>query len=126
MRTSSWRRRWRLVAERARGMGRALAAILTSSETPGSGGAAADLRQLPVELIAPNPRQPRRSFDEEALASLAGSLEQGGVLQPVLVRPIAGGTYELIAGERRWRAARMAGLETVPAIVRPHDDAESL
>jgi ParB family chromosome partitioning protein len=85
-----------------------------------------DLRQLPVELITPNPRQPRRSFDEEALIQLAGSLGDRGVLQPVLVRPSAGGTYELIAGERRWRAAQLAGLPTIPALVRVHDDAESL
>ena len=58
--------------------------------------------------------------------ALADSLRERGVLQPVLVRPVPGGTYELIAGERRWRAAQLAGLETVPAIVRPHDDAESL
>jgi ParB family chromosome partitioning protein len=79
-----------------------------------------------VELITPNPRQPRRSFDEEALIQLAGSLGDRGVLQPVLVRPSAGGTYELIAGERRWRAAQLAGLPTIPALVRIHDDAESL
>jgi ParB family chromosome partitioning protein len=104
------------VAERSRGMGRGLAAILT---TNGAG-------EAPVELVAPNPRQPRRSFDEDALVALAESLKDRGVLQPVLVRPVAGGTYELIAGERRWRAARLAGLETVPAVVRPDDDAASL
>jgi len=81
---------------------------------------------VPVELVAPNPRQPRRSFDEDALVALAESLKDRGLLQPVLVRPVAGGTYELIAGERRWRAARLAGLETVPAVVRPDDDAASL
>jgi ParB family chromosome partitioning protein len=85
-----------------------------------------DLRQLPVELITPNPRQPRRDFDEETLIALAGSLGDRGVLQPVLVRPSAAGTYELIAGERRWRAAQLAGLDTIPALVRVHDDAESL
>src|SRR5215218_4694986 len=103
-------------------MGRGLAAIL--STTPVEAGA--ELRELPVELITPNPRQPRRAFDEESLVALADSLEDRGVLQPVLVRPVPGGTYELIAGERRWRAARLAGLDTIPAIVRPHDDAESL
>ena len=115
------------MAEPTRGMGRGLAAILTTTapaagEAPESG----ELRQLPVELIVPNPNQPRRRFDEEALSALAGSLGERGVLQPVLVRPVPGGTYELIAGERRWRAARLAGLETVPALVRPHDDAQSL
>jgi ParB family chromosome partitioning protein len=113
------------VAEPTRGMGRGLAALLTPSTTAGGPGDR-DLRQLPVELITPNPRQPRRSFDEEALIQLAGSLGDRGVLQPVLVRPSAGGTYELIAGERRWRAAQLAGLPTIPALVRVHDDAESL
>jgi len=113
------------VAEPSRGMGRGLAALLTPSTAAGGPGDR-DLRQLPVELITPNPRQPRRSFDEEALIQLAGSLGDRGVLQPVLVRPSAGGTYELIAGERRWRAAQLAGLTTIPALVRMHDDAESL
>ena len=113
------------MAEPSRGMGRGLAALLTPSTT-GGGPGDRDLRQLPVELITPNPRQPRRSFDEEALIQLAGSLGDRGVLQPVLVRPSAGGTYELIAGERRWRAAQLAGLPTIPALVRVHDDAESL
>jgi ParB family chromosome partitioning protein len=113
------------VAEPNRGMGRGLAALLTPSTTVGGAGDR-DLRQLPVELITPNPRQPRRAFDEEALIQLAGSLGDRGVLQPVLVRPSTGGTYELIAGERRWRAAQLAGLQTIPALVRMHDDAESL
>src|SRR4051794_8176473 len=106
-------------------MGRGLAALLTPSTTTGGPGDR-DLRQLPVDLLRPNPRQPRREFDESALLALAGSLEHRGLLQPVLVRPAAGGTYELIAGERRWRAARLAGLETIPALVRVHDDAETL
>src|SRR3954465_3491402 len=105
-------------------MGRGLAALLTPSTSGGSGDR--DLRQLPVDLIAPNPRQPRREFDEAALLALAGSLGERGVLQPVLVRPSTGGSYELIAGERRWRAAQLAGLETIPALVRIHDDADSL
>jgi ParB family transcriptional regulator, chromosome partitioning protein len=110
------------VAEPARGMGRGLAAILSTAQSD----ADVELRELPVELIAPNPRQPRRGFDDDSLVALAGSLQDRGVLQPVLVRPVPGGTYELIAGERRWRAAQLAGLETVPAMVRPRDDAESL
>ena len=81
---------------------------------------------MPVELIVPNPRQPRRSFDQDALLALSSSLRERGVLQPVLIRPVAGGTYELVAGERRWRAAQLAGLETIPALVRARDDAESL
>jgi len=105
-------------------MGRGLAALLTPSTSGGAGDR--DLRQVPVDLISPNPRQPRREFDEAALLALAGSLGERGLLQPVLVRPSTGGTYELIAGERRWRAAQLAGLETIPALVRVHDDAESL
>jgi ParB family chromosome partitioning protein len=110
------------VAERTRGMGRGLAAILSTSPAE----AETELRELPVELISPNPQQPRRVFEEEALVALAESLRDRGVLQPILVRPLAGGTYELIAGERRWRAAQLAGLDTIPAIVRPDDDAASL
>jgi ParB family chromosome partitioning protein len=77
-------------------------------------------------MVAPNPNQPRRNFDEEALLALAESIRVRGILQPVLVRPLPAGTYELIAGERRWRAAQLAELATVPAIVRHHDDAASL
>ncbi|HZV72857.1 MAG TPA: ParB/RepB/Spo0J family partition protein [Conexibacter sp.] len=107
---------------KARGMGKGLAAILAASpkEEP------EELRRVAVELIGPNPNQPRRHFDEEALTALATSLEERGVLQPVLVRPLPGGRYELIAGERRWRAAQLAGLDQIPAIVRHHDDAASL
>jgi len=106
-------------------MGRGLEAILSVS-AEGEKAREDELRELPVELIAPNPRQPRRRFDEDALQALAGSLGERGVLQPVLVRPKAGGTYELVAGERRWRAARIAGLEAIPALVRPREDAEAL
>jgi ParB family chromosome partitioning protein len=104
-------------------MGRGLEAILGVSGEPQT---ADELRELPVELIAANPNQPRRRFDEEALNALAGSLGEQGVLQPVLVRPKPGGTYELVAGERRWRAAQIAGLTEIPALVRPRDDAATL
>jgi ParB family chromosome partitioning protein len=107
------------------GMGRGLEAILSVS-AEGSRAREDELRELPVELIAPNPTQPRRRFDEDSLQALAGSLGERGVLQPVLVRPKAGGTYELVAGERRWRAAQIAGLQAIPALVRPRDDAEAL
>jgi ParB family transcriptional regulator, chromosome partitioning protein len=110
------------VAERTRGMGRGLAAILST----GPAEPEAELRVVPVDLISPNPQQPRRRFEEEPLVALAESVKERGVLQPVLLRPLPGGTYELIAGERRWRAAQLAGLETVPAMVRPRDDDESL
>jgi ParB family transcriptional regulator, chromosome partitioning protein len=110
------------VAER-RGMGRGLAAILSVSEGEDGG---AELRELHVDLVAPNPGQPRKRFDDEALQALADSVRERGVLQPVLVRPRPGGSYELVAGERRWRAARLAGLETLPALVQQRDDAQSL
>jgi ParB family chromosome partitioning protein len=105
-------------------MGRGLAAILSS--TTDEGAAEVEYRTLPVDLIQPNPNQPRKHFEEEALVGLSASVRERGMLQPVLVRPVAGGTYELIAGERRWRAAQLAELEAIPAIVRPHEDAESL
>ncbi len=111
------------MAERTRGMGRGLAAILS---TPSHSEPEAELRELQLDLIVANPDQPRTVFDEQALAALAESLKERGVLQPVLVRPVPGGTYELIAGERRWRAAQLAGMESMPAIVRPDDDAASL
>ncbi len=111
------------MAKPKRGMGRGLEAILSvSSETQ----TAEELRELPIELIVANPNQPRRHFDEEALNALAGSLGERGVLQPVLVRPKPGGTYELVAGERRWRAAQIAGLTEIPALVRARDDAATL
>jgi ParB family transcriptional regulator, chromosome partitioning protein len=105
-----------------RGMGRGLAAILPEAATQDVG----ELRELPVELVKPNPKQPRTRFDPEALAGLAASIETSGVVQPLLVRPLPDGSYELIAGERRWRAARQAGLEKVPAIVRDSERAERL
>jgi ParB family chromosome partitioning protein len=111
-------------ASQQRGMGRGLAAILSVSEA--ADGQGAELREVAVELVAPNPAQPRKQFDEAGLRALASSIEERGVLQPVLVRPRPGGTYELVAGERRWRAARLAGLETLPALVQQRDDAQSL
>src|SRR3954447_4848821 len=106
-------------------MGKGLAAILSPTGAP-AGEPPPDLRRVPVELISPNPRQPRQAFDEQGLVALSESLRERGVLQPVLVRPLPGGKYELIAGERRWRAAQLAELETIPAVVQAHEDAESL
>jgi ParB family transcriptional regulator, chromosome partitioning protein len=106
-----------------RGMGRGLSAILPES-APGED--VGDLRELPVGLIKPNPKQPRTNFDVEALAGLAASIESSGVVQPLLVRPLHDGSYELIAGERRWRAAQQAGLEKIPAVVRDSEHAERL
>jgi ParB family transcriptional regulator, chromosome partitioning protein len=85
-----------------------------------------ELRELPVDLIDPNLSQPRRYFDEETLDALAGSVGERGVLQPVLVRPLENGRYGLVAGERRWRAAKLAGLQSIPALVSRYDDAAAL
>jgi ParB family chromosome partitioning protein len=87
---------------------------------------AGELRELPVEVIKPNPNQPRTKIDPESLSGLASSIEANGVVQPLLVRPLPDGSYELIAGERRWRAAQAAGLAKVPAVVRDQELAERL
>jgi len=111
------------VAESARrsGLGLGLAAIIPTAGRDQEG-----LRDIPIELIRPNPSQPRRHFDEPSLLALADSIRARGVLQPVVVRPLAGGRYELVAGERRLRAAELAELQSIPAIVRETDDAERL
>ncbi len=105
-----------------RGIGRGLAAILPEAAVEDAG----ELRELPVGLIKPNPGQPRTKFDPEALSALAASIGASGVVQPLLVRPLPDGSYELVAGERRWRAAQEAGLERVPAVVRDQAEAERL
>jgi len=110
------------VASARRGIGRGLSAILPEAEASAAG----ELRELPVSLIKPNPSQPRTKFDPEALAALASSIEASGVVQPLLVRPLPDGSYELVAGERRWRAAQQAGVEKVPAVVRDQEEAERL
>src|SRR3954447_18527328 len=103
-------------------MGRGLAALLSSPDQD----AAPALRELAVELIRPNPSQPRQEFDGESLLALAESIKARGVLQPLVVRALPGGSYELVAGERRLRASKLAGLERVPAIVRETEEAERL
>jgi ParB family chromosome partitioning protein len=85
-----------------------------------------ELQQLPLDLIEPNHSQPRRYFDEATLEELAGSIAERGVLQPVLVRPLEDGKYQMVAGERRWRAAQIAGLTTIPALVSAYDDLAAL
>jgi ParB family transcriptional regulator, chromosome partitioning protein len=103
-----------------RGLGRGLEVLV------GGPGSSLELVDVPVRAISPNPRQPRRRFEPEAGAGLAESIKAQGLLQPVVVRPRASGGYELIAGERRLRAAKEAGLETLPALVRTAGDGESL
>lgn len=109
--------------KRRAGLGRGLAAILP--ETPADA-ATGELLELPVTLIKPNPSQPRTTFDPDALTALSASIEASGVVQPLLVRPLPDGSYELVAGERRWRAAQQAGLEKVPAVVRDQAEPERL
>ena len=103
-----------------RGLGRGLEVLL------GGAASTADLAQIPVGSIRPNARQPRKRVDAEGVAGLAESVRAQGVIQPIVVRPDGEGGYELIAGERRWRAAKAAGLPTVPALVRETDDRDSL
>lgn len=86
----------------------------------------ASVKEVSVESVGPNPHQPRREFDEEALGELAESVRRVGVLQPIVVRPVGHDRYEIIAGERRWRAAKMAGLQRVPVVVRTSDGTDSL
>lgn len=109
-----------------RGLGRGLASLLGEpSVDPAVSRIGDGLLQIPVDQIAPNPSQPRGRIDEEALATLAGSITENGLMQPVVVRRVVSG-FELIAGERRWRAARRAGLSEIPALVRAADDRERL
>lgn len=108
---------------RRSGLGRGLGALIPSDVTGDPGSA---LREVPVESIAPNPHQPRNYFDEEALATLTASVAELGVLQPILVREVSDDRFELIAGERRWRAAKRAGLPSIPVVVRTVDEVLSL
>jgi ParB family transcriptional regulator, chromosome partitioning protein len=106
-------------APNRRGLGKGLEVLIGGKEGQ-------ELAELPVEQIHPNPRQPRRRFEPDAASGLASSIRTQGLLQPVVVRPRAAGGWELIAGERRWRAARDAGLGTLPALVRNADDRDTL
>ncbi len=108
---------------RRSGLGKGLGALIP---TEVMGDRTTALLEIPVNSIRPNPHQPRTTFDEESLASLAASVREVGVLQPILVREVDSEGYELIAGERRWRAARRAGLPSIPAIVRVVTDVASV
>ncbi|MGZ4693619.1 MAG: ParB/RepB/Spo0J family partition protein [Acidimicrobiales bacterium] len=105
-------------------MGKGLGALIPTGESVDS--ASTELQEIPVSRVKPNQHQPRAYFDEEALVSLTASVRELGVLQPILVRPRGDGEFELIAGERRWRAAKRAGLPTVPALIRTVQDAAAL
>ncbi|HKB20877.1 MAG TPA: ParB/RepB/Spo0J family partition protein [Gaiellaceae bacterium] len=102
-----------------RGLGRGLEVLM-------GGAGSSELAQLPIDQIHPNPRQPRKRFEHEATASLSESIRAQGIIQPVVVRPRAAGGFELVAGERRWRAAREANLQTLPALVRDAADRDAL
>lgn len=104
-----------------RGIGRGLAAILANAPSSFTG-----LRELSLDAITPNPRQPRRRFDPDALLALAESVRAHGILQPIVVRPLRDGTFEMVAGERRLRAAQIAGLTTIPAVVRDSGESQQL
>ena len=110
---------------RRSGLGRGLGALIPSEVAKADEGPLS-FTELPLTVITTNPHQPRKAFDEEALASLTASVRELGVLQPILVRPLEDDKYELVAGERRWRAAKRAGLPSVPAIIREVDDTTSL
>jgi ParB family chromosome partitioning protein len=110
------------VARRS-GLGKGLGALIPTEVTSDRSSA---LAEVPVAAVDPNPHQPRTHFDDELLGALAASIRELGVLQPILVRPADGGRYELIAGERRWRAAKRAGLQTIPALIRAVPDRASL
>ena len=107
------------MSAKQRGLGRGLGALIGDfPEEPESGA----VTKLPLQKVEPNPDQPRRTFDEEELQALADSIAAHGILQPLAVRASGGGFYQIIAGERRWRAARMAGLSEVPVVVLEADD----
>ena len=113
---------------RSSGLGKGLSSIIPTAERPEGDdpASAAILADIAISAITPNPNQPRVHFDEETLSELTASVAEMGVLQPILIRPLGEHTYELIAGERRWRAAQRAGLTTIPAVIRTTDDASSV
>lgn len=106
------------------GLGRGLSALIPSA--PEAGEPVSGLLEVPVNAVGPNPKQPRTKFDDEAIASLAASIREVGILQPIVVRRAGDGRYEVIAGERRLRAAKLAGLATVPVVLRDSEDADLL
>tara|TARA_R110000787_G_scaffold42377_41_gene104342 strand:+ start:2260 stop:3120 length:861 start_codon:yes stop_codon:yes gene_type:complete len=109
-------------AQRKRGLGRSLNVLLSSdSNQDGDNDTASSQREIAIERLAPGEHQPRRHFDEESLHELSQSISAQGVIQPIVARALGGERYEIIAGERRWRAAQMAGLKSVPAVVRVLD-----
>jgi len=117
---------FRAAAARRLSEERELSPTIVSLLSSESGRRSHGVRVIPLERIEPNPQQPRLAFDETTLAELAASIREHGVLQPILVRPLPEGQYQLIAGERRWRASKMAGQATIPALVEEIDDDTAL
>ena len=111
-----------IMASRKGGLGKGLEALFADNSAEENGKAV----ELAIDEISPNRDQPRKEFDEASLQELCDSISQHGVLQPILVRPIINGGYQLVAGERRWRASMMAGLTTIPAVIREMSDNEAM
>lgn len=111
-----------MATQSKRGLGRGLDALFGIDNATQQSKPMAEMAEVAITLIDPNPQQPRVSFDEEALAELSASISQLGVIQPITLRKQANGRYTIISGERRWRASQMAGLETLPAYIREVDD----
>ncbi len=114
-----------MASKKKRGLGRGLNALLGGNESVEALTTAVsddELRELDIDLVQRGPWQPRVHFDEEALQELADSISTQGVVQPIVVRKAAGGVYEIVAGERRWRASQLAGLQTIPAVIKSFDD----
>jgi len=107
-------------------LGQGLDALIPLEEPIQGGASDRTVASLPIDALFPNPYQPRTSFAEESLTDLSRSIQEIGVIQPLIVRQAVGGHYEIVAGERRWRAAKMAGLTKIPAVVRALSDSESL
>ena len=115
--------------ERRRGLGRGLSALMadvSETEAVAARGPAAAEQVLPIEVIQPNPDQPRKRFEKDDLDDLAASISEKGVIQPLIVRKLSDGSYGIVAGERRWRAAQMAKLHELPVIIREFSDVEVL
>jgi ParB/RepB/Spo0J family partition protein len=117
---------FRAAAARRLSEERELSPVIVSLLSPDSPTRSVGVRIVPLDHIEPNPEQPRLAFDQETLDELAASIREHGVLQPILVRPVGPNTYQLIAGERRWRASKLAGLESIPALIEEIDDDTAL
>ena len=114
------------MSKRATGLGRGISVLLGDQETSGSAAARRQAPAMPIEFLQANRQQPRERFDAAQLGELVASIKEQGILQPILARPIGPDRFEIVAGERRWRAAQKAGLHEVPVVVREFSDEEAL